>query len=128
MSTLIIFTAGVRASEQGEYAEFMTSPDEKSIDDYINIMQDTVNKEWEIVKHVKNYQCVLTTLQIITRKQRRAMEEVIFTNGDKTSDIDDCSNNGCGLNKDGVCQASGTECFGYFNGGDDEKIKFIKGS
>ena len=42
------------------------------------------------------------------------MEEIIFTNGDKTSDIDHCSNNGCGFNERGVCKASGTECFGYF--------------
>tara|TARA_R110000744_G_scaffold326797_1_gene432552 strand:- start:32 stop:331 length:300 start_codon:yes stop_codon:yes gene_type:complete len=47
------------------------------------------------------------------------MEEIIFTNGDKTSDIDDCSNNGCGFNKEGICEDSGTECFGYFKGGDD---------
>ena len=51
------------------------------------------------------------------------MEEIIFTNGDKTSDIDDCSNNGCGFNKEGICEASGTECCGYFKGGDDIALK-----
>ena len=67
MRNLTVFTAGTR-NPDGYYTEFMTSPDEKSTDDYINVMQDTVDKKWEIVKHKKYYQCVSTTPQIITRK------------------------------------------------------------
>ena len=67
MSDLTVFTVGTR-NPDGYYAEFITSPDEKAVDDYIDIMQDTVNKDWEIVKHKKDYQCVSTTPQIITQK------------------------------------------------------------
>lgn len=69
MSDLIIFTVGVRTPEQGKYAEFMTSPDEKAIDEYIEVMQETIDDDdWEIVKHKKHYQCISTDPQIITQK------------------------------------------------------------
>lgn len=68
MTDLIIFTVGARTPDQGKYAEFMTSPCEKSIDEYIEVMQETVDDDWEIVKHKKHYQCVSTEPQIITRK------------------------------------------------------------
>ena len=68
MDDLIVFTVGVRSPEQGEYAEFMSSPDEKVIDDYIEVMQETVDDDCEIVKHKKLYHCITTTPQIIPRK------------------------------------------------------------
>tara|TARA_R110000744_G_scaffold353019_1_gene459287 strand:- start:51 stop:470 length:420 start_codon:yes stop_codon:yes gene_type:complete len=46
----------------------------------------------------------------------------------QTSDIDDCSNDGCGFNKEGICEASGTECYGYIKVGmnmTDQELKNI---
>ena len=68
MNELVIFTVGVRTPDDGKYAEFMTSPDEKAIDDYIEVMQETVDDDWMIVKHTKTYQCISTTPQILKRK------------------------------------------------------------
>jgi hypothetical protein len=42
------------------------------------------------------------------------METINFDgSADKTDDIEDCSNKGCGFNINGKCTASGAECFGY---------------
>lgn len=70
MKDLIIFTVGVRTPEQGKYAEFMSSPDEEAIDDYIDIMQETVDEDWEIVKNKKHYHCVSAEPTIISRVKR----------------------------------------------------------
>jgi len=48
MSDLIVFTVGSR-NPDGGYAEFMASPDEKAIDEYVDIMQNTVDDDWEII-------------------------------------------------------------------------------
>ncbi len=34
---------------------------------------------------------------------------------DKTDDIEECNNKGCGFNIAGECTANGTECFGYID-------------
>lgn len=68
MTDLIIFTVGARKPD-GEYSEFSASPDEKVIDEYIEIMQKTVDIDWDIVKHKKDYRCISTTPQIITRNK-----------------------------------------------------------
>lgn len=67
MIELVIFTAGVRTPEQGKYAEFMASPDEEAIDDYIDTMKDTVDEDWEIVKNKKYYHCISTEPTTIYR-------------------------------------------------------------
>jgi hypothetical protein len=42
------------------------------------------------------------------------MEDMLFTdNAEKTNDIEDCANKGCGFNVEGKCKANGTECFGF---------------
>ena len=35
--------------------------------------------------------------------------------GEYTTDILDCANNGCGFCDNGKCRASGTYCFGYLD-------------
>ena len=35
--------------------------------------------------------------------------------GDETSNIEYCGNEGCGFNIKGKCKANGTECFGYID-------------
>ena len=34
---------------------------------------------------------------------------------EKTDDVEDCGNKGCGFNVNGKCTAKGTECFGYID-------------
>ena len=57
------------------------------------------------------YQSLITSTQ--TEKE---MDNISFDdNADKTDDIEDCDNKGCGFNVDGKCTASATECFGYID-------------
>lgn len=42
------------------------------------------------------------------------MSDISFDNSaDKTDDIEDCDNKGCGFNVNGKCTSNGTGCFGY---------------
>jgi len=67
MDELILFTVVARAPD-GKYSEFMRSADERAIDEYSDIIDETVDSDWEVVKYTKHYQCVSTTPQVITRK------------------------------------------------------------
>lgn len=64
MQSLTVFEAGMR-SESGRYAEFITSPDRKKVDDYIEIMKVSKPEGMTIVFLEKTYQLVSTTPHIV---------------------------------------------------------------
>lgn len=64
MESLTVFEAGMR-SEGGRYAEFISSPDRKKVEDYIEIMKETKPEGMSIVFLEKTYQLVSTTPHII---------------------------------------------------------------
>lgn len=45
-----------------------------------------------------------------------------YPEGTPTSEVDSCSNKGCGFNMDGTCSANGTYCFGYFESETKQKV------
>lgn len=62
-----IYEAGVR-TETGRYSKFITSSVKAEVDDYINIMKDTVSDDHEIVFYEKLYRILSTVPYIIKRK------------------------------------------------------------
>ncbi len=66
MTTLRVYEAGVR-SPDGKYAKFIESNERASVDDYIEIMKEAVQHDFEIVFLTKDYQLVSTTPHIISK-------------------------------------------------------------
>ena len=65
MSDLIVYEVGIRID--GKYAEFMSSPDKKKVDDYLEIMKTSTPTYSELVFLTKHYHLVSTTPNIVKR-------------------------------------------------------------
>ena len=64
MSDLTIYETGMR-NPDGGYSKFMESPDEKAVDDHIDIMKDCRPEGFEIMRYKKTYRLISTIPHII---------------------------------------------------------------
>jgi hypothetical protein len=62
-----VYEAGVRNELTGKYSQFITSRVRAEVDDYIDIMKQTVSTDYEIVFYERFYNLISTTPYIINR-------------------------------------------------------------
>jgi len=63
MSDLIIYEAGIRID--GEYTKFMSSPDKKKVDDFLEIMKRSTPDCSELMYITKDYRLISSTPHIV---------------------------------------------------------------